>query len=767
MKYTHNIIIITIILCVFSISNSFSQKRKVQEVKKDSISIFSKVNLLDEVVVIGKTVSRRLKESPLSIEVLSLTPLQNKGGDMVEILKRMPGVTLRSEGSVGDPINFNINGLDKKAIAIFKDGIPTSFYGHIFDVTHISSNMFERVEIYKGVLPLYLGADALGGGINFVSRKPKNSELNISTELSSYNTQRYGLNLYIPFSTGIYAGANVSYVASDNNWDIDVGREDPDKVGIYIYDGTVRAKLKNNGVNVYGGEYYVGIKNKKWADDLRLTFLNNWLYRGVNHIPGIQPLKKSANALFSFLEEKGNNGILSYKKSFFSNKLKTDLLLGYNKTNLSFKDTIEVVADRFGNIESFKYQHEYAGTERDAKELLGSDLDLEYTFKAARFNATYDIFPKHQLQFNHIYTQTKRVGTDPIGGKAYSVRGKNQGEIIDIYTFPATHEKSITAFGLKSKFFKNKLQTVFAYKLYRRRAEGYSTYDKDIRQRDLGVETSKNQGWMGGLSFKPTKKWLIKASYENTTRLPDDEEVFGNSQWIRSSFDLVPEESKNANLQLQYIGKERGVGAWKASLAGFYRKTTNYIALYSDIPFGYYKNIKDFGVLVKGIDFDFAYQPFKFFSFGMNGMYIEKKLRYKGEVAKDRIADVPPILGNMNASFYWNDWFQKGSHIEFYWYWNYVHRYNLTVTTATYKLFEDIPEKYRSNWTPISGKPYQITQTAGVSYTFAKPKVSVSVECKNIEDKLLYYDGVEGAGRTFYLKLRWSPDISKILKSNN
>lgn len=774
IKNITKILISTLFVCFFFGSNAFAQKKeKTEKVKRDTLSGFSELEmstLLDEVTVVGKTVSRRLKESPLAIEVLSLTPLLNKGGNMVEVLNRMPGIALRSEGSIGDPINYSINGLDKKAIAVFKDGIPVSFYGHTFDASHISSNMFDRVEIYKGVLPLYLGADALGGGLNFVSRQPKRSELSVSLEVSAFNTQRYGINYYMPFSkSGIYTGANISYTESDNNWKIDVGRPAPNAgPGNYIYDGTVKARLKNNGVNIYNGEYYIGIKNKKWADDLRFTILNNWIYRRVNHIPGVEQLRKSANAMFVFLEEKGINGILSYKKNFFKNKLKTDLVLGYSKANIAFKDTISVDTDRFGNIRSFKYSHELTGKGAQAKELIASDLDLEYTFKATRFNATYDVLPKHQLQLNHIYTNTKRVGTDPIGGKATSVRPQNLGEVIDIYTFPATHEKSVTAFGLESKFFENKLQTIFAYKLYRRRAEGYSTYARDYRQQNMGVETSENSGWMAGVSYKPTRKWLLKASFENTTRLPDDEEVFGNSQWLKSSFDLVPEQSKNTNLQLQYIGKERGAGAWKVSIAGFYRQTENYIALYSDIPYYYYKNVAlGYGVRVRGIDFDFAYQPFTFFSFGMNGMYMEKNEQYKGKIYKEKggtIWDTPPILGNMNASFYWDDWFQKGSHIEFYWYWNYVHRHSLTIIGMDKDLlFKKIPES-SGNWSPISGEPYQINQTIGVGYTFAKPKISVTVECKNIENRLLYYDGMEGPGRTFHLKLRWTPDISKILK---
>ena len=47
--------------------------------------------------------------------------------------------------------------------------------------------MAERVEVYKGVLPVNLGADALGGAVNIVSRRDANY-LDATYSFGSFNT---------------------------------------------------------------------------------------------------------------------------------------------------------------------------------------------------------------------------------------------------------------------------------------------------------------------------------------------------------------------------------------------------------------------------------------------------------------------------------------------------------------------------------------------------------------------------------------------------
>ncbi len=757
-----------LIMCLLILCLTYSNSR-AQITKKDSLSLDEKAQLLQEVLIEKKTEKRLILETPLPVELLDLKPILGQSGNLENTLRRVPGVHIRSDGGIGDPINITLNGLDKKAIVLFKDGIPMSFYGHSFEPGNISTNMFDRIEIYKGVLPLSLAADALGGGINFITKKHNRKALDVSFETASFNTQRMGLNFYIPDTLrGWYVGGNINYTLSDNNWKIDVGKDIPEGVDQseipnafngYIFDGSEKVRQKNNGVNAYTGEYYVGIKNKTWTDDLRLTMVNSWYYRRMNRLPSFMPMGTAAWSVFSFAEDKTISSLLSYKKKLFDERLKLDLVGGYSYTNAVFVDTSSYSVNRFGVI---------VGRNVGGKGEIspnGADMNLDYKFYTVRFNAAYDVLSRHQLQFNYFFTNSNRTGRDTLGGMVHSVRPENFGQRVDLYQYPALHEKHISALGFRSLFFDGKLENLLAGKYYRRSANGYSTYGRPGSEKTVS-ENSSHWGWVEGISFHPNDRWLIKASYEFATRLPDDFEVFGDSRSVKSSFGLKPERSRNANLQLQYNSTHTGIGKWLVGSNFFYRKTSDLILLMPDIPFSYHENAV-FGIEVKGVELDLYYQPFSFFSLGGNATYMDRQFYIdKGPAAergKGRAWEKPPILANLQARLLQADWFQKGSRIELYWYWTYTHRYAAFPFVGTDLGLFDKMDKENTTldlWIPpYSGKLGQAVHTVGLIYHFSKPLASIAIESYNVTDRVLYDNFLtERPGRSLSVKLRWQLD---------
>ena len=46
---------------------------------------------------------------------------------------------------------------------IFIDGIPQEGAGAAFDLNNVPINFADRIEVYKGVVPVGFGTDAIGG----------------------------------------------------------------------------------------------------------------------------------------------------------------------------------------------------------------------------------------------------------------------------------------------------------------------------------------------------------------------------------------------------------------------------------------------------------------------------------------------------------------------------------------------------------------------------------------------------------------------------
>src|SRR5690606_14882056 len=88
---------------------------------------------------------------------------------------------------------FSLNGFSGKSVKFFLDGIPMDNFGPALSLNNFPSNMAERIEIYKGVVPISLGADALGGAVNIITRSNSNY-LDASYSVGSFNTHQLGLN---------------------------------------------------------------------------------------------------------------------------------------------------------------------------------------------------------------------------------------------------------------------------------------------------------------------------------------------------------------------------------------------------------------------------------------------------------------------------------------------------------------------------------------------------------------------------------------------
>ena len=78
---------------------------------------------------------------------------------------------VRETGGVGSEMQLMMDGFTGKHIKVFIDGVPQEGAGTAFNLNNIPVSFAKRVEVYKGVVPVEFGADALAGVVNIVTRK--------------------------------------------------------------------------------------------------------------------------------------------------------------------------------------------------------------------------------------------------------------------------------------------------------------------------------------------------------------------------------------------------------------------------------------------------------------------------------------------------------------------------------------------------------------------------------------------------------------------
>ena len=161
---------------------------------KLTFSLKEKVNALETVVIDVKTESEKVSEQSYNVTVIDTKEIANQSSDINKVLSTSPGVRIREEGGVGSRFDFSLNGFNGNQVRFFLDGIPMENFGSSLTLNNIPVNVADRIEIYKGVVPVWLGSDALGGAVNIVTNQDKKNYLDLSYSYGSFNTHRTSLN---------------------------------------------------------------------------------------------------------------------------------------------------------------------------------------------------------------------------------------------------------------------------------------------------------------------------------------------------------------------------------------------------------------------------------------------------------------------------------------------------------------------------------------------------------------------------------------------
>lgn len=687
---------------------------------------------LEEVIIRSQSIKQKLENSPFSVQVIDMKTQYDRSGDVGNLLNRAAGIKVRTNGNLGSETQINLGGLQGKAIRIFKDGIPVELFGHGFNIGTIPTNMLERVEVYKGAMPVYLASDALGGGINLVTRNPTSNLMEASYEIGSFNTHRVTANVFITGKNpSHYVGLNTAYNYSDNNYKVNTPFIASETGQKYYKE----VKRFHDATKSYYGEVFTGIRGKKWADDIRFSFIFSDFYKEIQNDSEMGKVYGKP-----FNKEQNYAALVSYKKELLDKRLKINSTFNYSHFNTRLIDTATVRYDWDGKI---ILKDQVIGEINKG----GSNQRLRYDLFSSRISATYEIKDNHFVELGELFYSQRRKGSDPLGAVSPVYN-------IDVLTIPATYQKNILALALRSLWLDKKVESIFAVKHYNSKTEGFTT-DKF----NFAWQSSKSNnllGYLGGFKWN-NDQFLTKLSYEYATRLPDEFEVFGDGVLIKENLDLNPEKSHNVNLNAQYVyGNKKNNGTVATNL--FYRKVKDAIFLQPDIPYNRYINFHQ--VEIKGIEIEATYNINNQIDFGFNGTYQDiRRINEKAEFKiyeGSRVANIPFLFGNVFLNGHLNNILKTKDRLSLRWNLNYVHRFYLTDIPKSQEpsLFGEATEVSSELIIPNDGRLGQFSHDIGLYYQFSNKKIRTSLEMMNLGNVKLYDNfNVQKPGRSIHFKI--------------
>jgi len=157
---------ITVFVLVFCCLSSFSYAASA-----DGTAV-----KLNEVVVTATKTEQDIEDITQSVTVITADEIQKSGATTAaEIIERTTGVEVNDYGPNGSQIGISIRGSSSTQVLVLLDGIrlnKADIGGFDMSDLAVPLEKIDRIEIVRGPASALYGADALGGVVNIITKKP-------------------------------------------------------------------------------------------------------------------------------------------------------------------------------------------------------------------------------------------------------------------------------------------------------------------------------------------------------------------------------------------------------------------------------------------------------------------------------------------------------------------------------------------------------------------------------------------------------------------
>lgn len=149
---------------------------------------------MDEYVVTATRTPVKLLDANANISVITQKEIEdNHYENLEEAVRNVPGVQFLSYGLAGYSASaFRINGADNTVVLI--DGVRANHAGSAFQASYTNIDNVERIEVLKGAASALYGADAKGGVINIITKKPQGNKTKFTVSTGNFSSENYALH---------------------------------------------------------------------------------------------------------------------------------------------------------------------------------------------------------------------------------------------------------------------------------------------------------------------------------------------------------------------------------------------------------------------------------------------------------------------------------------------------------------------------------------------------------------------------------------------
>lgn len=681
---------------------------------------------LDALVVTAKS-SDRTRRSAFNATSVSTKSLKATSRSLSDALGKAPGMKLRATGGEGSDLAVSMDGFNGKHVKIFIDGVPQEGDNGTMALNNLPANFADRIEVYRGVVPVRFGADAIGGAINIVT--PKNRKrlfTNASYTIGSFNTHKGNVAVGQNFESGFKYELNLHGNWSDNNYKIQTPVEDFNTGAINKRNKETVTRF-NDAFGAFSVSAKAGVTDKKFADRLLFGIKYSNIYKEIQ--TGVRQEivygeKHRRAASFS-------PSIEYSKRDLFIDGLQGDLNLRYRRNSVINVDTA---------TRKYNWRGETAPLNSAGEQSLlhSQAVNDNYTATAT---LTYRWRDAHTVTVNNLFNAFRRINhnllTTPASTDEFAKTTSK--DILGLsYLYSPDSRLNLTAFA----------------KGYMQSVSGPAATSSAMDSYELRSHSVSALGYGAAATYTFPFDLQVKGSYEKALRLPTVEEIFGNEDLEMGDMTLRPESSHNFNVNLGY-NTSFGDNSISTDLGLIYRDTRDYIqrnilSLSGGKSAATYINYGR--VLTDGFSLSARYNRHRLLTVGGNltrmnvrdNMKTAQGSSVPNIAYRERIPNIPWLFADFDASVYWHGLGSRDNTLTLSYDGNYTHSFcyyasNIGANSADYMV------------------PDQLSHNITLSYAMMRGRYNISLEARNITDAKLYDNfSLQKPGRAFFATFRLS-----------
>jgi hypothetical protein len=663
--------------------------------------------------------AQRARASAEAVVVSPLGDAQRQSADLGTVLDRVQGLNVARQGGLGAEARLSLNGFTGEQLRLYLDGVPFELAGFAFGITSVPVALVDRIELYRGVVPLRFGADALGGVLQLVSStRQYGTGITGSLQVGSFSTVRGSATAHARDSRSGAYGAITGFVDhTRNNYDVDVQVSDARG---QLYDATV--PRFHDGYGARGVVAEAGIVGKPWCERL----IVRGFYSEYDKDLQSNPIMTAPYGAVRYGEQLAGVSLVLQQPDALARGLDLDAVIAYSHRRTRFVDRSDQVYDWYGRpIFTRPQPGEIDGVPHDA--VLWRDDVYARLGVRARLPRTMQLLVSSTARYEFGRGESLVAVTpaaDPLAGARSLL-------------------KVTSGIEHTTELWDGRIENIVAFKHHHLRAQGQLPVSGASLQPIALDDDQVGASDALRIRLYGERLWL-KASYEYATRLPAPNEIFGDGILVIPNGQLRPETSHNANLSLNFQARGRA-GAWSGELNGFFRQARDLIVLLATANGFSYQNVLEARALgLEGtlrwhapgdwvaLEATATYQDLR--NLSSSGAYAD----YRG----DRLPNQPWLFVHAALRVQHRRLFRRHDELALTWFTRYVNGFD--------RDWEGLgAPQYRLS------VPTQVSQTVSVTYLLRLAVLtSFALDLENLTDARLFdVYGVQRPGRAVYGKI--------------